>query len=177
MVSVVSAASQFNHSSEGPAPAGRRGEAKSEMTMNRWLRRARSALVMGLVWALVWAPVGVLIGLIVDADGSMDEPWPLIGAYPGFLGGVVFAIVLGIVGRRHRFDELSMSRFAGWGAVAGLLVGLLPWFLGTPAPGLPRWLPALVVGTITLMSALSAAGSLVLARRAQRRERVAADAG
>ena len=128
--------------------------------------------MLGVLWALAWAPIGVLIGLVVDADGSMDEPWPLVGAYPGFLGGVIFAVVLGIVGRRHRIDELSMPKVAGWGAAAGLMVALIPLVLGTPAPGLPRWLPVLVVVAITLMSALSAAGSLALARRAQRREAV-----
>lgn len=140
--------------------------------MKRWARRARSTIVLGVLWALAWAPIGVLIGLVVDADGSMDEPWPLVGAYPGFLGGVIFAIVLGIVGRRHRLDELSMPKVAGWGAAAGLMVGLIPFAIGTPAPGLPRWLPVLVIVAITVMSALSAAGSLALARRAQRREAV-----
>src|SRR5918998_2963865 len=98
--------------------------------MKKWLRRIRGAVLMGLTWAAVWAPVGILIGLIVDPDGSMDEMWVAVGAYPGFLGGVVFSAVLGIVGRRRRFDELSLPRFVAWGAVAGLLVGALPFAVG-----------------------------------------------
>ena len=142
--------------------------------MKPWLRRVRGAVVMGLLWAAVWVPVAVVIGLAVDPDGSMDEMWPAIGAFPGFLGGVVFSIVLGIVGRRRRFDELSVPRFAAWGALAGLLVGLLPFVLGTPTSRIPLWqLMLVVVGPITLLSALSAAGSLALARKAQQRERVA----
>jgi hypothetical protein len=125
---------------------------------------------MGLTWAAAWAPVGVLIGMIVDADGSMDEPWVAVGAYPGFLGGVAFSVVLALAARRRRFDELSLPRVAGWGAVAGLLVGALPFAAGASTGALPPWLlAAVVVGPITLLSALSAAGSLALARMGERR--------
>ena len=141
------------------------------MAMKPWVRRVRSAVVMGLLWAVAWAPLGVLLGLVIDPHGTMDEPWVLIGAYPGFLGGVVFAIVLGIVARRRRLDELSMARTAGWGALAGLIVGMLPFFLGTPTSAVPLWkLASAVIGGITTMSAISAAASLALARRGQRRE-------
>lgn len=146
--------------------------------MTTWLRRIRGAVLLGLTWAVVWALAAVLIGLIVDADGSMDEMWLAIGAYPGFLGGVAFAAVLGIVGRRRRFDELSMPRFAAWGAAAGLLVGALPFVLGDPTSEIPVWLMALVViGSITVLSAVSAAGSLALARSGERRELLATGTG
>ena len=139
--------------------------------MKKWLRRVRGAVLMGLTWAAVWAPVGVLIGMILDPDGSMDEPWLLVGAYPGFLGGVVFATVLGIVGRRRRFDELSLPRFAAWGAVAGLLVGAFPFAVGTPTSAIPLWLlSGVVIGSTTLLCAASAAGSLALARMAEPRD-------
>lgn len=138
--------------------------------MKKWLRGIRAAVVMGLVWAVVWAPIGVLVGLIVDPDGSMDEMWFLIGAFPGFLGGVVFSIVLAIAARRRRFEELSLPRFAAWGALAGLLVGALPFMIGEPTSGVPLWLLAgSVTCSITLLSAVSAAGSLALARRAEGR--------
>lgn len=144
--------------------------------MKKWLRRIRGAVLMGLTWALVWAPVAVLIGMAVDPDGSMDEMWPAIGAYPGFLGGVVFSVVLAIAARRRRLDELSLSRVAAWGAAAGLLVGVLPFTIGESTTELPLWLLAsVVIGSITLLSAVSAAGSLALARRAEKRG--LADAG
>lgn len=138
--------------------------------MKKWLRRIRGAIGMGLTWAVVWAPVAVLMGLIVDPDGSMDEMWVAIGAYPGFLGGVVFSAVLAMAARRRRLDELSIPRVAAWGAAAGLVVGVLPFTIGESTTELPLWLLAsVVIGSITLLSAGSAAGSLALARRAENR--------
>jgi hypothetical protein len=126
---------------------------------------------MGLTWAAAWGMAAVLIGMAVDPDGSMDEMWVAIGAYPGFLGGVVFSAVLAMAARRRRLDELSLPRVAGWGAAAGLLVGSVPFVLGDPISEHPVWLlGGVVIGSITLLSALSAAGSLALARMAERRE-------
>jgi hypothetical protein len=137
--------------------------------MQKWLKRIRGAVVMGALWAVVWAPLGVLLGMIVDRDGAMDEPWILVGALPGFIGGVVFSVVLAIAARRRRFHELSMPRFAGWGALAGVLVGALPLVLGTLNPRLPAWLPFVFIAVMALLSAGSAAGSLALARLGEKR--------
>jgi peptidoglycan/LPS O-acetylase OafA/YrhL len=139
--------------------------------MKKWLRRIRGAVGMGLTWAVVWGAAAVLMGLLVDPDGSMDEMWVAIGAYPGFLGGVVFSAVLAVAARRRRLDELSLARVAGWGAAAGLLVGSIPFVLGDPLTDIPLWLlGTAVIGSITVLSAASAAGSLALARRAEKRE-------
>jgi hypothetical protein len=132
----------------------------------RWLKRIRGAVLMGLTWAIIWAPIGLLIGAIVDPDGAMDEPWIMVGAMPGFLAGVFFSVVLGIAAGRRRLDELSVRRFAGWGALAGVLLGALPMVIGDYNPGVPRWLPFVVLGSITVLTTASAAGSLALARKA-----------
>ncbi len=133
--------------------------------MRTWLRRIRGAVLMALTWAVVWAPVGVLIGMIVDPDESMDEMWFAVGGYPGFLCGAVFSAVLGIAEGRRKFDELSLSRVGAWGAVSGVLVGALPFVLGTPSAQFPLWLRGVaIIGSITLLSAVSAAGSLALAK-------------
>lgn len=133
--------------------------------MTKAMMGIRGAVLMGLAWAVVWAPVAVLVGvLIVDPDNSMDEMWVVIGAYPGFLCGVLFSVMMG---RR----DLPLSRAGVWGAVAGLLVGTLPFTIGESSSELPLWqLAALVIGTITLLSALSAVGSALLLRHFARRQ-------
>jgi len=54
--------------------------------MKRWLRRIRGVSGMGLSWA----------------------------AGRALVGGALFSTVLGIAGRRRRFDELSLPRCAAW---------------------------------------------------------------
>jgi hypothetical protein len=146
--------------------------------MKKWLKRIRAAVTMGLLWAVPWAVVAVLIGFIVDPDESMDEMWFLIGAYPGFLGGVLFSIVLAVAERRRNLSELSVRRFGAWGAAAGLVIGVLPFMLGTPSANIDvARLATVVIGSFTLMSAASAAGSLALARRGEARELLDAGTG
>ena len=144
--------------------------------MMRWLRRIRGALLMGITWALVWAPIGLLIGFIVDRDGRMDEPWIAVGALPGFFAGVVFSVLLGIIGRRHRFEDFSLRRFATWGGAAGLIMGTFPFLAGSLNPALPVWFPVVVIGSITALASASASASLVLARKAERAALAAGDA-
>ena len=141
--------------------------------MRQWRRRIRGAVGMGLIWAAGGAGVGGLIELLDNvlpgglAMASAVDMWPQTLAIPGFLGGAVFAVVLGIAGGRHRFDELSLPRFAAWGAVAGLLLGGL---------GMAAGAPAIFLGITTLGSALAASGSLALARMAEGRRVLAAGA-
>jgi hypothetical protein len=90
--------------------------------------------------------------------------WPQVLAILGLLAGTLFGVLLGIVGARRRFDELSLPWLSAGGAAAGLLLGVL---LGAPA---------LVIGMLTLASACGGALSLALARVAERRERVGASA-
>ncbi len=135
--------------------------------MRTWLRRIRGAVLMALTWAVVWAPVGVLIGVIVDPNDSMEEMWVAVGAYPGFLCGAVFSAVLGIAEGRRRFDELSLPRFAAWGALGGMLVGALVFAAGFAEA--PTAALAAIMGTTTLLSAVSASGSLALARKGEER--------
>ena len=153
--------------------------------MKRWLRRIRGAIGMGLTWAAGWALVGVSIGVASillpglpwDAFFEIfDAPLPAL-AVPGFFGGVFFSAVLGIAGRRRRFSELSLPRFAAWGALGGLLLGLFPATLvavglatfNGSIPGLWQF-TAVISGPLMLLSAASASGSLMLARMTEDRE-------
>ena len=87
------------------------------------------------------------------------------------MGGAAFSAILGITEGRRRFDQMSLPRFAGWGAVGGGLLSTL--FLATGwvtvgAQQLP--LGTVFVVLVTLLGAGSAAGSLALARRADDQE-------
>lgn len=155
--------------------------------MNKWLRRVRGAIATGLTWAAGWAVGGLLIGasslLLPFLPWEFffevfDAPLPAL-AIPGFFGGVIFSLVLGFAARGKKFDELSVPQFAAWGAVGGLLLSLLPAAmvgvglanLDTEGGRLWRSI-AVIAGPFILLSAVSAAGSLILARRAQNREMV-----
>jgi hypothetical protein len=151
--------------------------------MKKWLRRTRGAVGMGLTWAAGWAVAGILIGvssvllpaLPWDAFFDVfDAPLPTL-AIPGFVGGALFSVVLGIAARHRRFDELSLPRFAAWGAVGGLLLSFVPLALagvdllsGSDPSALVR-ATVVISGPFTILSALSATASLLLARRAQDR--------
>lgn len=138
------------------------------------MRGIRGAVVIGLAWGLTWAPLAVLVGLLVDPDNSMDEMWVVIGAYPGFLSGVLFAALLGMAERQRPLGTLSLARAAAWGAVAGLLVGALPFGLGEPTSAIPLWrLATTVIGSITALSAVSAVASALFSRHAARKQRAA----
>ena len=139
--------------------------------MPKWLRRVRATVAMGITWALVWAPVGPIIGMIVDADGSMDEPWILIGALPGFVAGMVFSIVIGIAARKRRLDELSVPRFAGLGALAGVIVSAIPFAIGDLNDSISV-VPfvAILTSSLAAASAASASATLWIAKRAQQKE-------
>jgi len=128
---------------------------------------------MGLIWAAGMAGVGGFIELMDNilpggfpGAGAVDM-WPQTLAIPGFLGGVIFSVVVMIAAGRRRFDELSIPGFTGLGVVGGLLLG---------AWGVSAGLPAFVMGVTALGGAIGAASSLALARMAEKRESVHAGA-
>jgi hypothetical protein len=144
-----------------------------EVDMIKWLRRIRGAIGMGLTWAAVWGGAGAIIvlGFLLVTGSRPDAPFPLMFSAFGFVAGVLFSGVLGLVEGRRRFDQLSLPRFAAWGAVGGALLSAI-FVLAVSFTGDPTFLWNLVVvGPIFAVAAAgSAAGSLALARRAQDRE-------
>lgn len=133
--------------------------------MKKLLRRIRGAVGMGLTWALAWFAAGIALLVVVGPDAA-DVPFPIGFAMFGFLAGATFSTLLGLVEGRRRFEQLSIPRFALWGAVGGLLLSgafILAAGLGGDL--------ILVLGPVfALSSAASAAGSLALARRVDDRE-------
>ncbi len=143
--------------------------------MKKWLKRIRGALGMGLIWAAAWFGAGMIFlsGLLVFGTPPLGTGLAalvansVLLAVAGLIGGTAFSVVLGIAEGRRRFDEMSLLRFAGWGAVGGLsYVGALFGIWGGPF----TLEGVLVTGVVMLMAAGSAAGSLALARMADDRE-------
>lgn len=136
--------------------------------MKQWLRRIRGGVVIGLLWGIAWGLIGgFVMEAIVDPHGRIADIWPMVLGIPGFFGGVIFSVMLGMAEGRRRFAELSLFRFGVWGAVTGALLGL--------AGGAAIGLSALIIVPLTLLGAASATGSLALARMGAERERL--DAG
>jgi len=136
--------------------------------MNKWLRRIRGAIGIGLTWAAAWFAAGLSL-LVVGVRA--DVPFPVFFGLLGFLAGVSFSGILGLIEGRRRLDQMSVLRFAAWGGVgAFLLSGIL-----VMAGGLGGAI--LVVGPVfALAGAGCAAGSLVLARMAEDHELLDASA-
>ena len=138
--------------------------------MKKWLRRIRGAIGMGLTWAAGWSPIGAVIGLVVGSTlggvplGAVVLRNVVTFAMLGFVGGASFSTVLRIAEGRRRFDELSLPRFTAWGALGGLILGVLAISLELWGSGFSL-LGAIVAGASTLLGAGSAASSLALARR------------
>lgn len=127
--------------------------------MNKWLRRIRGAVGMGLIWAAAWFGAGVML-LLVVGPGAADVPFPLGFGMFGFLAGATFSVILGVLEGRRGFDQMSLPRFASWGAVGGLLLsGIFAVVAGLGGGALA------VLGPVFAVA--SAAGSLGLARRAE----------
>lgn len=144
--------------------------------MSRRLIGLRNVVLLAVAWAVAWAPIAILVGVfVIDPDNSMDEMWIVVGAYPAFICAVIFSGLLALAGTR--LDEVSLTRAGVWGAIAGLMVGAIPFTLGTPDPDNADWLGLAVMGSFALMSAASAVASSMLVRfRRRERRRATANA-
>lgn len=134
-----------------------------------WLRRARAVLVMGVVWAGGGAAIGGIIELLANivpggfSFASRVDMWPQTLAIPGFIAGILFAILLMIGARHRRLDELSLPAITGLGAAAGVLLGMIAMLIGAPLA---------FVAITALFGALGGTVSLGVVRLAGRRERL-----
>jgi len=132
--------------------------------MRKWLRRIRGAIGMGFIWGAAWSAVGLIPRWLLGFNP--DAPFPIIFGVLGFIAGVTFSGLLALTEGRRSFDQMSLPRFAGWGAVGGLLLSAV--FAKAASLG---WGDVLAVApTFALASAVCASGSLALAKRAVRRD-------
>ena len=105
--------------------------------------------------------IGTVIG-IVDPDSIDPGEEPIrIGAIVGLLGlisGLAFASVLAFTERHKKLIHLSLTRVAVWGMIGGAAFPLLTTMVDKLA---------LITGGL---GALFAAGTVAIARSAERRE-------
>ena len=129
--------------------------------MGKWLRRIRGAIGIGFTWAVAWSLVGAMPRWLFGFN--TDAPFPIIFGVLGFIAGVIFSGLLMLTEGRRGFDELSLPRFAAWGAVGGFLLSAI----FTRAASLGFGDALAIVPTFAVASAICASGSLALARRAR----------
>ncbi|MFN8573077.1 MAG: hypothetical protein U0132_13590 [Gemmatimonadaceae bacterium] len=128
--------------------------------MQRLLRRIRGAIGMGFTWAAAWSAVGFVPRWVLGMQG--DLPFPILFGGLGFIAGVTFSALVVLTQGRRTFAQMSLPRFAAWGAVGGLLLSAL--FMNGV---LLNWTQVASISTaFALSSAACAAGSLAVARRA-----------
>lgn len=140
--------------------------------MRRWLRGLWSALRMGFIWALGGAVLGVVIeGIDALWSTPMDALvflWIPLLTVVGFLGGVGFALLLGLASRRHRLGDLSLPGFTALGAVGGLVLGGVALASGLAGNVPDPWLRTVIVlAPPAVGCAVAASLSLVSARTAE----------
>ena len=132
--------------------------------MRKWIGRVRGAIGMGLSWGAVWFAAGLLPRWVFGFN--TDAPLPLIFGVLGFVAGVTFSGLLVLTEGRRRFDQMSLPRFAGWGAAGGLLLSAV----FAKAASLGWGDVAMIAPTFAAVCAVCASGSLAVARRAGRGE-------
>jgi len=134
--------------------------------MTKWLKRARGVLGMGLAWAIGGLGVAAIIeGADNVTPGGIPaihviDMWPPVLLVAGFLGGIVFGTLVGVVGARRRFEELSFPRFTALGLVTGAALAGLVYVTGGPM---------LAVAVMLASGTIGGAASLAVARVAERR--------
>ncbi len=142
--------------------------------MEKWFRRIRGALGMGLAWAAAWFGAGMvimLVFLLTTGSTGADVPYPIgFGAF-GFVAGVTFSGIIGLVEGRRRFDQMSLPRSAGWGAVSGFLLSAVFVVMVALTEDISFLSNLVVLGPVFAgAGATCAAGALALARRAEDRQ-------
>jgi hypothetical protein len=135
-----------------------------EAIMGKWLRRVRGAIGMGFSWAAAWSVAGLVPRWLFGFNP--DVPFPIVFGVLGFFAGIIFSGLLMLMEGRRGFEQMTLPRFAAWGAVGGFLLSAI--FTRAASLG---WADALAIApTFAVASAICASGSLALARRAGMRE-------
>jgi hypothetical protein len=130
--------------------------------MKKWMSGIRGAVLMIVLWVVGWGlGFGGIMEAFVDPDGKVQDVWLTVLAVPGFIGGIIFSALLLIAERRSSFDRVPLFHFALWGAVTGVVLGLLtiPAEVGDVSPG-----AAGMIGIATALGIVAGFGSGVFFR-------------
>lgn len=135
--------------------------------MKNWMSGIRGAILVIVLWVIGWGLGFGGIMEIVDSDGKIEDIWPAVLAIPGFIGGIIFAALLLVAERGTNFDKVPLFRFALWGAVTGIVLGLLsiPAEVGDVSPG---W--AGMTGIATALGVVAGLGTGLFCRLVTRRQ-------
>jgi hypothetical protein len=129
--------------------------------MKQFFRRLRGVIKTGLTWAVGWAGLWGVFLLVMAGLGRLEgwDFWYTVKAElgmagVGFIAGSAFGVMLSILERHKKLEDLSHWRIAMWGGLGGLALAAIFGF---------QHLPQTVV--LTLVGVGSASGSVALARR------------
>ena len=134
--------------------------------MGKWLRRVRGAIGMGVTWGAAWSVAGFVLAALMRFQA--DAPFPIIFGVLGFLAGIMFSVLFALTEGRRQWNQMSLRRFAGWGAAGGIVLSAV--FARAASLGWGDII--MIVPTFAVASALCATGSLALARRALGHDRL-----
>jgi hypothetical protein len=139
--------------------------------MQEWLSGTRGTITMILTWTLGWGVgYGGLIEAFVDPHGELVDIWPAAMAAPGLIGGITMSALLRVTHGRTSLGEVPLGRFAVWGVITGVVLGVLAVASGLssdiaidtaqrrPVP------PEVMIGITTALGAVAGLGSAVFFR-------------
>ncbi len=121
---------------------------------------------MVVLWVIGWGLGFGGIMELVDADGRVQDVWLTVLAVPGFIGGIIFSALLLAAERGNAFNKVPLFSFALWGAVTGIVLGLLtiPAEVGDVSPG---WVG--MTGLAAVLGVISGLGCGIFCRLLTRR--------
>ena len=129
---------------------------RNKENMKKWLSGIRGTIFVVALWVIGWGLGFGGIMELVDPDGKIQDVWPTLLAVPGLVGGILFSGMLAFGESGRSFDDIPLVKFAMWGAVTGIVLGVLtiPAEVGDVSPGAGG-----MIGLGTILGAIAGFGS------------------